>query len=182
MLSKTDGDRFQLLAIPVASSSNNQPQEPHRLRCYAIDRWLHVAAVGIRVSIPHESTVENGIQDGFLLDGEIVKHQSSVVYWPFDVLRVGNSDMRSKLTSVRIECLETIVAVIERYGIQISNRLHPMSVCLKNFYSWPRGIVNAGDIVKLLQPNQKMPSDGLGKFLLSLKLTHVLFRDSFHER
>lgn len=41
--------------------------DPFRLRCYIIDRWLHVLNVGLRISIPKEAAVENGIQDGFLL-------------------------------------------------------------------------------------------------------------------
>jgi|JI10StandDraft_1071094.scaffolds.fasta_scaffold81267_4 hypothetical protein len=86
--SKTDGDRYQLLAIPVVSQTNDK-SEPFRLRCYIIDRWLHVLNVGMRISIPKEAAVENGIQDGFLLDGEVVKTKAKAVYWPFDVLRVG---------------------------------------------------------------------------------------------
>ena len=112
---------------------------------------MHVLNVGLRISIPREAAVENGIQDGFLLDGEVVKSKTKMVYWPFDVLRVGTNDMRPKFTYRRIECLKTIVDVIQQYGIQISNRLLPMTVMMKEFYSWPQNSVNAGDIVKLLQ-------------------------------
>lgn len=126
-------------------------EDPFRLRCYVIDRWLHVLSVGLRISIPKEAAVENGIQDGFLLDGEIVKTPRQAVYWPFDVLRVGMTDMRPKFTYRRIECLKTVVQVIQQYGIQITNRLTPMTVMMKEFFSWPQNTVNASDIVKLLQ-------------------------------
>lgn len=141
-------------------SQTNDKSEPFRLRCYIIDRWLHVLNVGMRISIPKEAAVENGIQDGFLLDGEVVKTKAKAVYWPFDVLRVGtftkkrtshcnsfelgNTDMRPKFTYRRIECLKTVVQVIQQYGIQVSNRLTPMTVMLKEFFSWPQNTVNPG--------------------------------------
>ena len=71
--SKTDGDRYQLIAIPVTAVTGGTggavtaSAEPFRLRCYIIDRWLHVLSVGLRISIPKEAAVENGVQDGFLL-------------------------------------------------------------------------------------------------------------------
>lgn len=155
---KTNGDRYQLLAIPVKSD------EARRMRCYIIDRWMHVKNVGLRISVPNEAAalMQDKIYDGFLLDGEVVVNPDNTeTFWPFDVLSIGSSDMRPKLTTKRLEKLGVVVAVLQKFGVQISNRLTPMTVKLKDFIFWPRGSVNTGDIVKLMDVKPDMPIDGL---------------------
>lgn len=67
--------------------------------------------------------------------------------------------------------MKTIIQIVKQYGIQISNRLYPMTIELKDIVFWPRGSVNAGDLVQLLRPIAKMPVDGL-----------IFMRDEPHPR
>ena len=168
--SKTDGLRFQMIAIPQPEVTSDPT---YRMRCYLIDRWMHVQPSGLRIAVPNAAVAsETGLHEGFLLDGELVTEPNgSETYWPFDVLRFGSTDMRPRLTFARIEVLKKIVAAVQKFGVKAPNRrLPPMTVQMKDMIFWPSGEASSGDLIRLME-QCRTPSDGL-----------VCMRDEPHPR
>lgn len=168
--SKTDGFRYQLIAIPCAPIANVPiDKQPYRLRCYMIDRWAHVKSTTLRLRIPAEETAHfNGypIEDGFIIDGELV----SDTFWPFDVLTIGKKDIRVQHTMMRLDVLQMLVNVIRQFQLSTSNAgVQTLQVMMKDFRFWPKGKANAGDVISLMEHSS--PVDGL-----------VLMKDEPHPR
>lgn len=138
VLDKTDGQRFQLLALPSSGG---------RLQCYLLDRWMHITLAGFALTIPEGWEEEDGVAmaaAGFLLDGELLEGEPKR-YMAFDVLWASGVDLRPRLTFRRFEALKAIVSVV--------NRCKPIgkpkvSIQVKHYVHWPRGKALSGDLIR----------------------------------
>lgn len=163
VLDKTDGQRYLLMAMPVASPT--PPREGASpsvtLHCYLLNRWLHVQKAGISITFPlNEST--DLIASGFLLDGELLEPINGVSrYMSFDVLWASH-DIRPKMTFRRLELLKQIVDVVSKSSAKKSPyaRIPLLKVEMKHILHWPRNQARAGDLIREML-NREYAVDGL---------------------
>lgn len=159
VMDKTDGERFQLLALPSEGM----------LRCYLIDRWMHIVQAGLTVTSPDPTDENNLIASGFLLDGELVSVEGDAPdrYLAFDVLWASGVDLRPKLTYRRLENLAQIVKEVNAAKQVGKAALH---VEIKHYVHWPRGKALSGDLIREMT-NRDYAVDSSGSKLPSLIFT-----------